>query len=51
MTDRELLEMALEDLDWAKAMLTLDGTDSHECLDESINAIKQRLEKIDANPS
>lgn len=43
-TDRELLEMALDDLDWAQAMLRLDGTDSHECLDETIAAIKRRLE-------
>jgi len=46
-TDRELLEMVLDDLDWAKAMLELDGTDSHECLDDVIAAIKQRLENND----
>ena len=46
-TDRELFEMALDDLDWAKAMLELDGTDSHECLDDVIAAIKQRLENND----
>ena len=43
-TDRELFEMALDDLDWAKSMLKLDGTDSHECLDDIITKIKQRLE-------
>ena len=47
MTDRELLEMALDDLDWAKMMLKIDGSDSHECLDETIAAINQRLENKD----
>ena len=46
-TDRELLEMALDDLDWAKAMLKLDGTDSHECVDDVIAAITKRLENKD----
>lgn len=43
MTDIELLERALEDLEWAKLMLKLDGGDAHECLDASIAAIKARL--------
>lgn len=46
MTDIELLERALEDLEWAKLMLKLDGGDAHECLDESIAAIKARLDLI-----
>lgn len=45
MTDIELFQTALEDLEWAKTMLYLDGGDDHEFLDETIAAIKARLEK------
>jgi len=47
MTDRELFEMALDDLDWAKLMLNLYENVSHKFLDETIAAIKQRLENND----
>jgi len=49
MTDIKLLEMALEDLEWAKTMLKLDGDTAHECLDDSISAIKARLSIENAN--
>lgn len=48
MTDIELFQKALEDLEWAKSMIRLDGGDAHACLDESIAAIKSRLENEDA---
>lgn len=45
MTDIELLEMALDDLQWAKIMIRASGDDS-SALDESIAAIKERLALI-----
>jgi hypothetical protein len=45
MTDIELLEMALADLQWAKIMIRVSGDDS-SALDDSIAAIKERLALI-----
>jgi len=47
MTDRELLKLALDRLELAKFMIKMDGTSSHEFLDETIAIIKQRLENKD----
>ena len=47
MTDRELLELALEDLEWAKMIIKIDGTNTHEFLDGTIDIINQRLENKD----
>ncbi len=47
MTDKELLQKALEDLKWAKVMLRMDGGTAHEELDETIAAIELRLEMDD----
>lgn len=48
MTDIELLQMALEDLEWAKIMIQASGDDS-SALDDSIAAIKARLSVENAN--
>ena len=45
MTDIELLEMALDDLEWAKIMIRVSGDES-SALDDSIAAIKDRLALI-----
>jgi len=47
MTDRELLELALEDLEWAKMIIKIDGSDIHEFLDDTIATITKRLETKD----
>ena len=47
MTDRELFEMALNELKWAKMIIGIDDSDSHDLFDDTIAAIKRRLEKND----
>ena len=47
MSDIELLKDALEDLEWARAMLKADGDTWHECLNETFASLTQRLENED----
>ena len=48
MTDIELLEMALDDLQWAKIMIRVSGDES-SALDDTIAAIKARLSVENVN--